>query len=178
MKHLSILYLVLVIAAVASVGSARADDDVALDAMHAIGFFEGRWEGDGWSRMGPGEPQPFRSSEVVESRLDGRVLIVEGLHHGVELGEVVHHALATISWDSESATYSFRSHLASGRSGDHQAELVDGKFIWGMEIPNRGRLRYTIQIENDEWHEIGEFSGDGVEWNQMFQMDLKRVADE
>ena len=175
MKKLSILCSVLAVATVASVGNARAEEDLAMEAMQAIAFFEGSWEGEGWSRLGPGEPQPVRSTEVVESRLDGRVLIVEGLHFGKDSGEVVHHALATISWDSATGTYSFRSHLANGRSGDHEGELVDGKFIWGMEIPNRGQLRYTIQIDDDRWSEVGEFSADGVEWHQILQMDLTRV---
>jgi hypothetical protein len=177
MKRLSFCCLVLFAGIVAFGGTARAEEDAALEAMHAIASFEGRWEGEGWARMGPTEPVPFTSTEVVESRLEGRVLIVEGLHYGKESGEVVHHALATISWDSRAGKYRFRSHLASGRSGDHEAELLDGKFVWGMEIPDRGRIRYTITIEDDTWHEIGEFSADGVEWHQTFQMDLKRVGD-
>jgi hypothetical protein len=145
--------------------------------MQEIAFLEGRWEGEGWSRRGPSEPEPFRGTELVEGRLGGRVLIVEGLHHDKASGEVVHHALATISYDPEAGHYRFRSHLASGRSGDFRADLVDGKFIWGMEIPNRGRIRYTIRIENDTWKEIGGFSPDGEQWHQTFQMDLVKVGD-
>ncbi len=123
----------------------------------------------------PVKPQSFRCSEVVEVRLDGRVLIIEGLHHGQPSGEVMHHALATISYDTETQRYRFRSHLASGRSGEFTGELVDGDFVWGMEIPNQGRIRYTIHVENGTWHEVGEFSADGKVWRQTFQMDLKKT---
>jgi hypothetical protein len=177
MRKPAICCLVLVVGILSLAGGALADDDPALEAMHAIGLFEGRWEGEGWARMGPTEPVSFTSTEIVESRLDGRVLIVEGLHHRKESGEVVHHALATISWNSATGKYRFLSHLANGRSGDHEAELVDGKFVWSIQIPDRGSIRYTITIEDDTWHEIGEFSADGVEWHQTFQMDLKRVED-
>ena len=51
------------------------------------------------------------------------MLIVEGIHHGGDPEEIVHHALATISYDPEAALYRFRSHLASGESGDYQAQL-------------------------------------------------------
>jgi len=152
--------------------------DPGLVAMKAIGWLAGTWRGEGWMRRGPGEPQPFRSSETVVSRLDGRVLIVEGLHHDNVSGDVVHHALATISYDPSSGKYRFSSHLASGQSGEYEADLVDGKFVWGMEIPNHGRMRYAIHIDGDRWHEIGEFSADGQEWHQSFQMDLVRVGDE
>jgi len=177
MQYRSTLCFVLVLVAVVSVGPIGAEDDAGLAAMRAIGVFEGHWEGEGWSRRGPGEPQPFRSREVVESRLDGRVLIVEGLHYGKKSGEVVHHALATITYDPETGRYSFRSHLASGRSSDFDADLVDGRFVWGMEIPNRGSVRYTIEVANDAWREVGEFSADGQNWSQTFQMDLKKVTD-
>ena len=177
MKRFVVFALAAVLAAITCTNAAQAEDDPGLVAMRAIGFLEGSWEGEGWSRQGPGEPQPFRSTEVVESRLEGRVLIVEGRHYGLESGEVVHHALATISYDSTTGRYSFRSHLASGRSGDFEADLIDGEFIWGMEIPSRGRIRYTIRIEDDRWHEVGEFSADGEQWHQTFQMDLVKVAD-
>ena len=173
-----VLALWTVAAAVAAEEAPVTGEDPGLEAMRAIGFMEGTWQGEGWMRFGPGEPETFTSRETVESRLDGRVLIVEGLHHSTSSGDVVHHALATISFDASNGKYRFDSHLASGRSGVHVGELVDGTFVWGMQIPDRGRLRYTITIDGDSWHEIGEFSADGNEWHQNFQMDLVRVADE
>lgn len=175
MKRSSTFLFVLALAVVASLSPAGAEDDPGLTAMRALGFLEGRWEGEGWSRHGPGEPQRFRGTELVESRLDGRVLVVEGIHYGKPSGEVVHHAVATISFDPETERYRLLSHLASGRSGDFEADLVDGGFVWNLEIPNRGRVRYTIHVENDTWHEVGEFSADGEQWSQTFQMDLKKA---
>ncbi len=173
MKRLPLVLLLL-----AAVTPALAEEvaDPGLEAMHAISFFEGRWEGEGWMRRGPAEPTRFRSSEAVESRLGGRVLIVEGLHHGMEADEVVHHALATISYDPEAAVYRFRSHLQDGRAGDYTGQLEDGAFVWGFEVPH-GRIRYTIRIADGRWNEIGEFSADGEQWNQFFSMDLDRTGD-
>jgi hypothetical protein len=151
--------------------------DPGMDAMRGIASLVGRWEGDGWMRRGPGEPHTFTSLEMVESRLDGRVLIVEGIHHGGG-GEAVHHALATISYDPDAGHYRFRSYLANGQAGDHRGHLdEDGVFRWEIEMP-RGQVRYTIRIEDDEWHEVGHFSADGETWDPFFQMDLKRVAGE
>ena len=157
----------------------QTTEDRGLDAMKAVSFLAGRWEGEGWMRQGPGDPQSFRSLELIESRLDGRVLIVEGIHHGGDPEEIVHHALATISYDPEAALYRFRSHLASGESGDYQqAQLEDDAFVWGFEVPGRGRVRYTIRVEDDLWREVGEFSPDGERWNQFFEMNLRRTGDD
>ncbi len=150
--------------------------DPGLDAMRAISFFEGTWEGEGWMRRGPTPPVPFKSRETVESRLGGRVLIVEGLHHGKESGEVVHHALATISYDPETAGYHFRSHLEDGRSGDYLGRLEDGAFVWGYQM-SMGSIRFEIRIADGHWSEIGEFSADGEQWSQFFSMELDRTGD-
>jgi hypothetical protein len=142
--------------------------------MKRIAFLAGEWEGDGWMQRGP-ERGTFTSTETVESRLEGRVLIVEGLHHAPG-GEVVHHALAVVSHDPETGGYRFRSHLADGTGGDYDAELVDGAFVWGFAT-DRGRVRFTIRIDGDEWREEGHFSPDGGEtWIHFFQMDLTRVG--
>ena len=173
MKTTITLALLLLAAAIPGPAEEEAADP-GLAAMQAVSFFEGRWQGEGWSRRGPAEPVGFTSTETVESRLGGRVLIVEGLHHAKEGGEVVHHALATISYDPEAGGYRFRSHLADGRSGDYSGRLEDGAFVWGYEMP-MGRIRFTIRIADGHWSEIGEFSADGEQWRQFFSMELDRV---
>ncbi len=171
------LTLVLTLLAIAAPGlSEERAADPGLEAMHAISFFEGQWQGEGWMRRGPAEPSHFRSTETVESRLDGRLLIVEGLHHDKETGDVVHHAVATISYNPETSGYRFLSHLENGRSGDHEGQLEDGAFIWGYEMP-QGKVRFTIRIADGHWSETGEFSADGEQWNQFFAMELDRKAE-
>ena len=157
---------------------AQTGDDPILSAMQAISSLEGRWEGAGWSRRGPAEPEYFTSLEQVESRLDGRALLIEGLHHDTgDAAKVVHHALAMTTYDPDAGRYDFRSYAAGHGSGNFEGHVEGGTFIWGFEIPGRGQIRYTIRIEDDEWHEVGEFSADGSQWNQVFQMDLRKVGE-
>ena len=174
MKRLTLVVMLLAVAAPGLAEEGAADP--GLEAMHAISFFEGQWEGEGWMRRGPTEPTPFRSSERIESRLDGRVLIVEGLHHAKETDEVVHHAVATISYDPETSKYRFLSHLEDGRSGDYLGRLEEGAFVWGYDVP-RGKIRFTIRIADGHWSETGEFSADGTQWNQFFAMELDKKGD-
>jgi hypothetical protein len=163
---------------VASAGVAVAETpppDAGLQAMRALSFLEGRWEGQGWMRQGPGEPTRFKSQETVEARFGGRILTVDGLHHDAASDRVVHHAFAVLSYDQGAGRYRFQSYLADGRDGDYPGELKDGVFVWRMEHPQAGRIRYTIRVQDGRWHEVGESSRDGASWTQFFEMTLTRT---
>ena len=84
-----------------------------------------------------------------------------------------HHAYGTISVDPSSGGYRFRSHLANGLSGDHTAVWKDGAFTWLLEIPGRGKQRFTITFNETQWDEIGEMERNG-EWVRFMEMHLKR----
>lgn len=160
---------------------ARGDvPDPVLDAMEEVAAMAGEWEGEGWMRMGPGEPATFHSRETVESRLGGRALLIEGLHHARTddggRGPAVHHALALLTWNTGAGEYDFRTYVAHRGAGDFTGRMEDGAFVWGGETP-RGQMRYTIRIEGDTWDETGELSQDGETWTPFFGMKLKRVGD-
>ena len=145
-----------------------------LDAMASLAILEGRWEGEGWMRQGPGEPRRFHGKETVERRLDGRLIIVEGVHSGGSPEHVVHHAFAVISHNPSTGRFRFQSFLADGRSGDYEGELKDGAFVWGFDQPQQGRMRFSIHVRDNQWHEIGESSRDGITWTQFFEMTLSK----
>lgn len=143
--------------------------------MAALPDLEGRWEGEGWIRRGPGEPHGILSEEIVESRLDGQILLIEGIHHSKDDPSLqVFHAFAVLSYDPAADTYRFRTHTEAGRGGDFEARVEDGAFVWGHRDGDR-RVRYVLRIEDDTWHEVGEFSQDGESWHQFFEMTVKRV---
>jgi len=141
----------------------------------------GHWRGEGWMQMGPGEPQRAVSKEKVEMRLDGLVLVVEGLHHAKladsTAGKVVHHALAVVSADPAGG-YRFSTFLADGRSADARGKWENGKFVWSPPAPPGREIRYIIDwTVADRWFEIGEMSTDGTTWTKFFEMNLTRAAD-
>ena len=111
--------------------------------------------------------------EKVQWKLDQSVLLIEGV--GKSEGKTIHNALAIISYDPEQMTYNFRSHLASGRKGDYQAELKGEKqMVWYLEFPGR-TIRYTMGInEKGQWHEIGEFKTGEDTWYQFFETTLDK----
>ena len=173
---LAALFLCSIVVASQEPAAESAAADPGLEAMNALARMAGEWRGTGWMQRGPGEPQHTVSVETVESKLDGRVLVVEGLHHAKDdPSRVVHHAFGVIFHDPESGHYRFQAHLADGRSGDYEMRVEGDDILWFMDTP-RGKIRYTIRVADGEWRETGELSADGETWQQFFGMDLERAG--
>jgi hypothetical protein len=162
----------------ASAGSlaAQAPDPAAAQAaISRLEFMIGRWRGEAWQQRGSERVQT-RMLEIVERKLGGAVLLVEGRGTIPVTGaedRVVHHALGVISFDPGSGKYTLRSWLANGQSGDFELTLIDGGVVWTREVPG-GRVRNTARYTSDEWHEVGEFSRDGISWTQVMELRLRR----
>lgn len=167
------LLMMILAAALASSASDVAVPDAALEAMRKLPALEGRWSGEGWIRTGPGEPTKFVGEEVVESRLDRRVLIIEGRHHLPDRSRMVHHALAVVTWDDAAKEYRFRSQVVGGGAGDHRGYMKDGAFVW-ENASKSGLIRFEIRVDGDTWHEVGHIERGG-RWYPMFEMTLHRV---
>jgi hypothetical protein len=145
-------------------------------AIGKLDFMVGRWTGEAWMQRGSERVQTTMT-ETVERKLDGAVLQVEGrgVIPAAAGGEprVVHHAFAVISFDAQAGAYGLRSYLANGLFGDFLWTLIPGGMSWSRNVPG-GQVRNTARIANDEWHEVGEFSRDGVTWTPIMELRLRR----
>jgi hypothetical protein len=172
------VYAVLLAAALCFGGelSAQAPEPAAAQAAIArLDFMVGRWRGEAWQLRGS-ERVKTQMVEVVERKLGGAVLLVEGRGTIAVPGaeeRVVHHALGIISFDARANTYTLRSYLATGQSGDFVLTLIDGGVSWTRQVPG-GTIRNTARFTDSEWHEIGEFSRDGTAWTQVMELRLRR----
>jgi hypothetical protein len=45
-------------------------------------------------------------------------------------------------------------------------------FVWSMDHPQAGHIRYAIRVKAGRWSETGESSRDGVSWTPFFEMTL------
>jgi hypothetical protein len=109
-------------------------------------------------------------------KLDGLVCLVEGEGKSKTDGATVHKALALVSYDQQARIFRWRAFTAEGRQTDAEAKVGEKSLEWGFEIPQRGRIRYTLKLnENGEWIEIGEMSPEGQTWFTFFEMTLRRV---
>jgi hypothetical protein len=153
----------------------QAQPSLQIDQVKKLAFMIGRWKGSGWIQMGPGKKSTFQQTEDVRSKLGGLLVEIEG--HGInETGANVHDALAIVSYDDKQSAFHFRAYDGQGRFVDAPASFEDGAFVWGFD-QGPGRIRYHIRLNaKGQWHETGEFSRDGKNWQPVFEMTLDRVA--
>lgn len=169
---LRLLLAAFLLVPVVSVAEPQANDQ-ELAAMAKLPALVGTWKGEGWMRMGPGEPKPFVGQETVESRLEGRALLIEGQHWTPDRTRLVHNALAMLSFDPAKGDYLFRTQATGLPPGDFHGRVEDGAFVWEIPSP-RGTIRYIIRVVGDEWIETGEMDANGGP-QKFFEMKLKRV---
>ncbi len=144
------------------------------DPMSPLQDLVGSWQGSGWIRTQGGEVVQLRSQEVVEARLEGEALLVEGLHHDRATGEIVHHALGLLSWDMSEEAFRFQTRVAGRSPGNFKGWMDGSTFVWGGPV-GPGEVRYRITVEDDRWQEVGLFSNDGESWDEFFEMSLERT---
>jgi hypothetical protein len=181
MKNQILFILILTVVPCASL-FAQPSGELYKEKMKVFNFWEGQWQGEGSMQMGSG---PARKSNVVETlqfKLDGTVMLIEGIGKAVDpqtnQSQVVHHAMAILSYDPATGQYNFHTYLKDGRSTPAVLKVIEeNKYEWGFDVPN-GKIKYLIAIDpaKKTWHEIGEFSNDnGKTWMKFFEMNLTKV---
>lgn len=144
-------------------------NEAAQKKLAELSFLEGSWKGSGWMMGQDRQRMTFDSEEIVQFKLSGTVLEVEGV--GKSEGKVVHHALAVISVAEGEGKFDFTSFLQSGEKGTYRAELKEGKLFW---YPVE-QVRYVIEINDQgQWFEVGEYNA-GTQWYKFFEMTLEKV---
>jgi hypothetical protein len=152
------------------------------ESLDRLDWLVGEWEGAGWMEYSPGQRAEFRGTERVERRMGGRLVVVEGrftAFMGPEAGDVpVHEALGIFDFDPRDDRFRFRTYTAFGpeAGGLYDAEVSEGRVVWGYDDPRLGTVRYTItRTDADQWLEVGDASRDGgATWHRFFEMRLGR----
>jgi len=127
-------------------------------AMGKLAFLVGKWKGEARLLRGPGEWVELHLSEEAQYKLDGLILVIEGVGRTQSDGHSVLQALAVISFDDEAATYRMRA-FNDGRFLESDVTLLDrDKAIsWGFavgQVTTQSVLRIN---ESGEWTEVAEF---------------------
>jgi hypothetical protein len=172
--------LLLLLIPVTGLGQDAKAPAVQKEAMKKLSYLTGEWKGESWTEFVPGQRLTSVGTETVQSKLDGLLLVMEGVHkrrgREKEAGEVVHGAFAVVSYDEKAMRYRFLAYTNRGNYTEAEAKVADGKMEWGFHIPQFGDMRYTINMnEKGQWFEIGEISTDGKQWRKFFEMTLERV---
>jgi len=145
--------------------------------MNKLSFLVGDWSGEATVLRGPGHFLDLTQTESAHFKLDGLVLMIEGVGRAIADGKVALQALGLISFDDETTAYRMRA-FNDGRWLESEVKLVDGGnsislgFALG-EIWTSTVLRIN---ENGEWTELGELIIGNRPPQKMMDLTVRRVA--
>jgi len=127
--------------------------------MKKLSFLIGKWSGDASLLRGPGRFVDLSQTEEAQFKLDGLVLMIEGVGRTKLDGKLALQGLGLISYDDESGTYRMRA-FNDGRWLETEVKLADeGNAIsWGFtmgEIRTNSVLRIN---DKGEWTELAELT--------------------
>lgn len=140
----------------------------------------GTWKGTATFDRGPAGKAEVQQHEVVQVKLDGAAVLIEGRGTVDDAGQArpVHEALGVIFYDPRSD--GLKMLAVTRQSGSVLADVTvdaDGAIRWGFNVGPR-QFRYKITLDADTWTESGEMSlDDGATWQPFIEMNLKRVGD-
>ncbi len=121
------------------------------EAMSKLDFLIGQWSGPATISAGAGPAMQLTQTENVQSKLDGLVLLVEGVSRDAS-GNARFQALATISYDETSAIYRFRAYN-DGNYVDAELTVLDKGFSWGF-ISGPATITNTMHVtDTGQWSE-------------------------
>jgi len=145
-------------------------------AMKKLGFLVGRWNGEARLLRGSGEWLDLHQSEEAQYKLDGLILVIEGVGRAKSDGYTVLQALGVISFDDETATYRMRA-FNEGRFLESEVKLLDqDKAIsWGFglgEITTKSVLRIN---GSGEWTELAEIKIGSEPPKRLLELTVRRA---
>ena len=127
-------------------------------AMKKLGFLVGKWTGEAHLLHGPAESRELLQTEEAQYRLDGLILVIEGIGRTKSAGQPVIQALGIISYEDDTG-YRMRA-FNNGRFLEAQVKLLEESpgMTWGFvlgEIRTNSVLRIN---ESGEWAELAEIT--------------------
>lgn len=125
--------------------------------MKKLDFLVGKWMGEARISRGAGETTELVQTEEAGFKLDGLILVIEGIGRAKSDGTPVLQAFGVISHEDETQTYRMRA-FNDGRFLETEVKLSEGHtgMTWGFalgEIKTKSVMRIN---EKDEWTELHE----------------------
>ena len=145
------------------------------EAISKLDFLLGSWEGDATVFFREGKRQLYQT-ELVQLKLGATIIQIDGKGYASKAKEkALFQAMAIISYDYQSDKYILHAFKDGTFIEVELSLLEDNSLQWQQTIPN-GIKRNTFYLKDDQWIEKGEFSSDGVNFIEIFTMNLKKTT--
>jgi hypothetical protein len=179
MVHTTVLLLAAVSLGLACMAQGPRTPDVEAQraAMKKLSFLIGKWSGEASVLRGPGQFVDLSQTEEAQFKLDGLVLLIEGVGRTKSEGKLALQALGLISFDDESGTYHMRA-FNDGRWLETEVKLADGgnAITWGFTLGEM-RTNSTLRLnERGEWIELAELTIGTRPPQKLMNLTVRRVS--
>ena len=128
-------------------------------AMKKLEFMVGKWAGEAHLLRGPGDPVLLIQTEEAQYKLDGLILLIEGVGRTKADGKAALQALGIVSYDDESGTYRMRA-FNDGRFLETELKLLDNDkgITWGFALRQIRTTSVMRITEKGDWTELTEIT--------------------
>ena len=145
--------------------------------MKRLGFLVGEWSGEASVLRGPGQFAELLQTESVQFKLNGLVLMIEGVGRTKSDGKLALQALGLVSFDDETGTYRMRA-FNDGRWLETEIKLADSghSISWGFAM---GQFKTTTVLrinEDGDWTEQGELIIGDRPPQKMMELRVQRLG--
>lgn len=133
--------------------------DAQRAAMKKLSFLVGEWSGEASVLRGPGLFVELAQTEVAEFKLDGLVLMIEGVGRKKADGKLALQALGLITFDDAAETYRMMA-FNDGRWLETDVKLInDGTGLsWGFTLGEMSTKSVLRINQKGEWTELAELT--------------------
>jgi hypothetical protein len=143
--------------------------------MKKLDFLIGKWTGEARLLRAPAASVELLQTEEAQYKLDGLIVVIEGVGRTKFGVRPVLQALGIVSYDNESQTYRLRA-FHDGRFLESQVKLLaEGQgMTWGFalgEIRTNSVLRIN---ERGEWTELAEISIGSQPLKKLLELTVRK----
>ena len=146
-------------------------------AMKKLEFLVGEWSGEATILRGPGQFVDMAQTESAQFKLDGLVLMIEGVGRAKTDGKASLQALGLISFDDETGMYRMRA-FNDGRWLETEVKMADAgnSISWRFAL-GAFKTATVLRInESGEWTEHGEITIGERPPQKMMDLKVRRIS--
>jgi len=143
--------------------------------MKKLAFLVGRWKGEA-RLLRRGEWVDLHQSEEAQYKLDGLILLIEGIGRTKSDGHSVLQALGFISFDDETATYRMRA-FNDGWFLESEVKLLDQDrtITWGFALGEITTKSVLTINDSGEWTELAEIKIGSEPPKKLLELTVRRA---
>jgi hypothetical protein len=155
------------------------DLEAQREAMKKLAFLAGKWAGEARLLRGPTEWVELLQTEEAQYKLDGLIVVIEGVGREKSSGQLLLQAFGVISYDDEGGTYRLRA-FNDGRFLETTTKLLEegNGMTWSFAL-GKIRTNSVLRInERGEWTELAEISIGSQPPKKLLELSVRQVIGE